>query len=82
MTYKERIDALKAERDEAIVTLYKAGASHQRIAEVVGSSITHVTSVIKEAGARRCDDDFVQGKGKKLSTDEILAILGGREVAE
>ena len=53
MTITDTINALRADRDATIVRLLNTGATYQKAAEAVGSSLSKVLDVAKRYGLLR-----------------------------
>ena len=56
-TITSKIDALRQEREDAILKLLDEGITYQRCAEAVGVSITTVVTVARKHGIRRKEQE-------------------------
>lgn len=56
-TITSKIDALRQEREDAILKLLGEGITYQRCAEAVGVSITTVVTVARKHGIRRKEQE-------------------------
>lgn len=56
-TITSKIDALRQQREDAILKLLDEGITYQRCAEAVGVSITTVVTVARKHGIRRKEQE-------------------------
>jgi len=64
-TITSKIDALRQQREDAILKLLDEGITYQRCAEAVGVSITTVVTVAHKHGIRRKEQEPIKSLTNK-----------------